>query len=191
MAGGCAVTTEKLTGEETDSGGPGFATVMVLLPAVATSLAVIAAVSRELDTKVVLRFEPFHCTTAFESKFTPETVSENPACPATALEGLREVISGTDVEMVKVSAFEVPPPGEGLKTVICTVPGLVMSPLEMLAVNCELLTKVVVRPAPFHWIVEPEMKLDPFTVKVKAAPPAGVLVGESELMLGTGLFWVV
>ena len=34
--------------------------------------------------------------------------------------------------------------------------------------------------------VEPEMKFDPFTVKVKAAPPAVALVGEIEVMLGTG-----
>ena len=34
--------------------------------------------------------------------------------------------------------------------------------------------------------VEPEMKFDPFTVKVKAAAPAVALVGEIEVRFGTG-----
>lgn len=46
---------------------------------------------------------------------------------------------------------------------------------------------MLIRLLPFHWTVELEMKLLPFTVRVKAAPPALTDVGESEEIDGTGL----
>jgi hypothetical protein len=39
----------------------------------------------------------------------------------------------------------------------------------------------------FHCTVEVEMKFVPVTVSVKDGPPAVVLAGESELIVGTGL----
>ena len=44
------------------------------------------------------------------------------------------------LEMVSVSAFDVPPPGEGLVTVICEVPGVVISVGGMAAVSWVALT---------------------------------------------------
>src|SRR3989338_4433394 len=90
--------------------------------------------------------------------------------------------------MVKVSAVEVPPPGVALNTVTKADPALAMSAARMAAVSCPLLTKVVVRLDPFQRTTEPVTKFEPFTVSVKAAPPALALVGESELTAGTGLF---
>ena len=46
---------------------------------------------------------------------------------------------------------------------------------------------MLIRLLPFHWTVELEMKLLPFTVRLKAAPPALTDVGESEEIDGTGL----
>jgi hypothetical protein len=56
----------------------------------------------------------------------------------------------------------------------------------MAAINCELLIYAVVRAEPFHFTAEPEMNLDPVTVRVTARVPADALVGEIELMPGTG-----
>lgn len=52
------------------------------------------------------------------------------------------------------------------------------------------LTKVVVFAAPLNFTTEVETKFVPLTVSVNAAPPAVALVGESEVIVGTGLFTV-
>jgi hypothetical protein len=50
-----------------------------------------------------------------------------------------------------------------------------------------LLTKVVGRSVPFHRTTELATKLEPNTVKAKAAPPTVVLVSERVVIAGTGL----
>jgi len=45
---------------------------------------------------------------------------------------------------------------------------------------------VVVRLLPFHTTVELEIKLEPFTVRVKASAPAGAPMGAIEETLGVG-----
>ena len=50
-----------------------------------------------------------------------------------------------------------------------------------------MLTNVVVRLEPFHSTTDVFTKFDPFTVKVNAAPPNGVLLGDSEVVAGAGL----
>jgi hypothetical protein len=89
--------------------------------------------------------------------------------------------------MVKGELAEVPPPGAGLKTATWAVPADVMSAAVTAACNCVALTNVVVRFAPFHWTTELLMNPLPLTVSVKAAPPAVALVGEIEVIAGTGL----
>lgn len=44
---------------------------------------------------------------------------------------------------------------------------------------------------PFHRTTEPLMKLLPVTVRVKPADPANALLGEIEILVGTGLLVVV
>jgi hypothetical protein len=64
-------------------------------------------------------------------------------------------------EIVKLTAFEDPPPGEGLLTVMLAVPDETISLAEIEAVRLVALLKVVGRSDPFHRTVAPETKLDP------------------------------
>jgi hypothetical protein len=56
------------------------------------------------------------------------------------------------------------------------------------AVSCEGLTNVVVAAVPLKFTADVETKFVPFTVSVKAAPPAVAVVGESDVIAGRGLF---
>jgi hypothetical protein len=57
-------------------------------------------------------------------------------------------------------------------------------------VSCVGLTKVVVPAVPLKLTTEEETKFVPFTVSVKAAPPATALAGESDAIVGRGLLTV-
>src|SRR5712691_4962441 len=141
------------------------------------------------ETNVVVRLTPFHRTIDPTTKFVPFTVSVNAGPPAGADAGLSPVVVGSGLgaeEMVKVCAFDVPPPGAGLNTVTDAVPIVAMSPLGIDAVNRADETNIVVRLAPFHRTTDPLMKFVPFTVSVNAAPPAGADVGFSPVVIGTG-----
>lgn len=89
--------------------------------------------------------------------------------------------------MLKVLALEVPPPGVGLVTVTWGVPAVERFEAGTEAVKLVLLTKLVVSAVPAQFTTEPETKFVPVTVRVKDAPSASVLSGESEVMLGSGL----
>jgi hypothetical protein len=84
-----------------------------------------------------------------------------------------------DVVIGKKTALEPPPPGLGFTTVIEAVLAVAMSELGTVAVNCELLTKVVVRALPFQFTTEPDTKPVPFTVSVNPAPPGAIASGTS------------
>ncbi len=93
--------------------------------------------------------------------------------------------------MVKVIALEVPPPGALLRTVTLAVPPVAMSAALMLAVNWVLDTYVVARFDPFQRTVDaPLIKPVPFTVRVKAGPPAVADAGLKLVMVGRGLLIV-
>ncbi len=115
--------------------GAGLNTVTWAVPAVAMSAAVIAAVNWVEETKVVVRFDPFHRTTEPATKLLPLTVSVKAGPPAVAEEGLRLVVVGTGLLIVKVRAPEVPPPGVGLNTVTEAVPAVAMSAAVIAAVS--------------------------------------------------------
>ena len=53
-----------------------------------------------------------------------------------------------------------------------------------------LLTKVVLRLEPLTWTTDPFTNFVPFTVRVKAGPPAKVVLGEMLVSEGTGLLTV-
>ena len=115
---------------------PGFNTVTFTVPAAAISAVAIEAVNWVALTKVVVRLDPPHCTAEPLTKFVPLTVSVNPELPAVVDEGLRLVIVGAAGGLiVKVWAFEVLPPGAGLKTVTLAVPATAMSEADIAAVN--------------------------------------------------------
>jgi len=89
-------------------------------------------------------------------------------------------------EIVKV-AVALNPPGSGFTTVTGTVPAEAISVAEIASSNRVALTNVGVRGWAFHKIVELGRKLFPLTVKVNASPPTSALLGEREVIEGTGL----
>jgi hypothetical protein len=93
----------------------------------------------------------------------------NAALPAVAKAGLR-LDSESGLNIVNVTAFEVAPPG--FCTVTLGVPCEAIRVAVTEAVNWLALMNVVGTEVPFHITVAPDTKLDPFTVRVNAAPPA-------------------
>jgi hypothetical protein len=164
------------------------------VPAVWISPAGTCAVSLMLLTNVVDNFAPFHSTAEPAApplmKLVPLTVSVKLGPPIVALFGTMEVIVGTGLLMSNVSEPDVPPPGPPLNTVTAAVPALLISVASIWAVIFVLLTNVVVRADPFHFTSEPLTKFEPFTVSVKAGPPAMALVGTREVATGTGFLTV-
>jgi hypothetical protein len=92
---------------------------------------------------------------------------------------------------VNVWPFDIPPPGEGLRTVMLKVPAVVRSLAGIDAVNCVELTNVVVVAEPLNCTTELLLKLVPFTVRVNVAEPTFLLVGEMLVVVGTGLLAMI
>jgi hypothetical protein len=94
------------------------------------------------------------------------------------------VITGV-APIVNVFAFDVPP--HEVTTVTEAVPAVATRAAGTAAVSCVAETNVVASTVAFHFTVEPETKLVPFTVSVNCGSPAVVQVGLSELIVGTAL----
>ena len=171
--------------------GAGFTTVTDAVPAFATRAAVTVAVSCVEETNVVVKAVPFQRTDEVATKLVPFTVRVNCGDPARHELGLIELVVGTGLLMVNVTAFDVPPPGAGFTTVTDAVPALAIRAAGTVAVSRVALTNVVVSAVPFQFTVEPETKLVPFTVNVNCAPPAVAEVGLIEVIVGTGLLMVM
>jgi hypothetical protein len=124
----------------------GLTTAMDSVPAEAMSLAGIAAVSWAALTNVVVRFEPLTWTVAPLTKFEPLAVSVKAGPPAVAVVGEMLVSDGAAFVTLKVNDPDVPLPG--VFTVMEREPAVLVSLAVNVAVNCVLLTKVVVRLAP-------------------------------------------
>jgi hypothetical protein len=92
---------------------------------------------------------------------------------------------------VNASTFDVPPPGAGVDTVTCGEPAVAMSVAEIIAWSRVAFTKVVGRPAPFHWTTDAGAKSVPVTVNVKPGPPAFALDGDSMPRMGAGFGLIV
>jgi hypothetical protein len=86
----------------------------------------------------------------------------------------------------KFWAFEVPPPGDGVKTVTAVTAGVAISLPGIEAVSSVLLTKVVGRGEPFQRTSDVIAKPVPITDRVKAGPPAGVDAGLRRVTVGLG-----
>ena len=167
--------------------GAGLKTVTFAVPAVATSLAGMAASNRVLETKVVGRSLPFQRTFALLTKFVPVMVRVKPPLPATAVAGLMLLIVGDGLVMVNVAAPDSPPPGAGLKTVTFAVPAVTISLAGMAASNRVLETKVVRRSLPFQRTTEPLTKFVPVMVRVNPPLPATAVAGLMVVIVGAGL----
>src|SRR3990170_3880250 len=177
---GAGPHTSKFMALETPPSG--LSTVTGTVAGVAMSAAVIFARNWVADTKVVVRSAPFHRTFAPETKLLPLTVRVKAAPPAVAEEGLRPVTVGAGPHTTKFMALETPP--SGLSTVTGTVAGAAMSAAVIFARNWVADTKVVVRSEPFQRTLAPETKLLPYTVRVKAGPPAVATEGLRSATVG-------
>jgi hypothetical protein len=158
---------------------------MESVPPTAISLAGMVAVIDELETNVVTSATPLKSMVDDAVKFVPVTVIVKLFPPAVVDVGLIDAAVGTGLRMVRVCAFEVPPPGAGLTTVIEAVPAAATSAAVITAVTCVYDTKVVVLGEPLISTTEDESKPVPLTVNVNCAPPAVVDVGEMETVVGT------
>jgi hypothetical protein len=92
---GLAAAIVNGTALEVPPPGAGLTTVTEAVPAAATSAPLMEAVSCEALTKAVLRALPFQLTADEETKLDPVSVKVNPAAPAVALAGDKEVRVGT------------------------------------------------------------------------------------------------
>lgn len=75
-------------------------------------------------------------------------------------------------------------------TVTLKVPTLALSAAVTAIVTCVELTNVTVLTLPLNAPVVPLTKFVPLMVSVNAAPSAVALLGERELIVGTGLLMV-
>ncbi len=130
---------------------------------------------------------PFQRMELVETKLVPTTLSLNVPLPTVTDAGLSDVSVGTGLSTVKTSAFEAPPPGAGLPTVIAGVPPARISALGTVALILVEEAYVVASALPFQRTVEAGRKDPPATVRVKLALPAALLVGEMKTILGVGL----
>src|SRR5712692_10278218 len=134
---------------------------------------------------------PLKRTTELRRKFVPVIVRVKPVPPAKALEGEREAIVGPGVGVtVKVTGAELTPPeplGLGLNTVTGKVPSVEVSVARIVVANSVALRNRVTLSFPLTRTTELGRKFVPVTVRVKPAPPAKVLEGEREAIVGGGV----
>lgn len=165
--------------------GVGLVTVTLNVPEPVRSEAGITAVSWLAETYDVALALPLKLTTEPGMKLFPLMVSEMAELPAGIDAGEREVITGTTLPTVKVTAFEVPPPVVGLLTVMLKVPTEVRSDAGMNTFNWVGETYPVDRAKPLKYAVELGSKLVPLMVMVNAEPPTVPEAGEMLVMAGT------
>lgn len=91
---------------------------------------------------------------------------------------------------MKVCALEVPPPGVGLVTVMLYVPAVIRSDAGIEAVSLIEELYVVVLGEPAKFTTEVGTKFVPFTVRLNVELPEVLVVGEMEVVVGTGLLTV-
>jgi len=167
-------------------------TVTFTVPAVTISAAGIVTTICVLvtDEGVIAGLEPKFMV-APAAKPVPAKLSVNPVPPTVAVAGVIDVSVGAETGLiVNDTEPDVPPPGAGFVTVTVAVPAVAISAEAIAAVSCVALTNVVVLAAPLNFTADVDTKPVPFTVRVKAAPPAVALVGESEVTVGAGLLMV-
>jgi hypothetical protein len=137
---------------------------------------------------VVVRFEPFTCTTEPETKLLPVTVNVNPGLPAAALVG--DMLANEGSGLLTTSDTEAVVEPSGFITPTARLPAVAMSLDGMAAVSCVALTNVVVRFEPFTWTTDPLTKFEPLAVSVNADPPAVAVLGEMLVSDGAVLLTV-
>src|SRR5215470_10185970 len=166
-----------------------FATWTATAPWVTTSVASSAILTCVVESTITVRAWLPTVAVAPAANPAPVAVRMKAPLPAVTLAGLRLLMLGVGLTLATVSgrAPDVPPPGAGVDTVMLGVPATAISLAGMAAVSCVDETNVVVRPAPLTWTIELFVKLEHVTVRVKAAPPAGAVVGLMLDRTGAGV----
>src|SRR5579871_2079435 len=85
--------------------------------------------------------------------------------------------------MVNASAFEAPPPLDGLNTSTSAIPTFAVS-AEICAVRCVASTTLLVRFTPFQRRVDPFQKFAPVTESESPLLPAFAVLGVSAVRVG-------
>jgi len=116
--------------------GVGLWTVMLKVPGVLISEALMVAFNWPEDTKDVNLGEPLKFTVELELKLAPLTVNVNAPPPAATDDGEIDIVAGVKLPTVNDWALEVPPLGLELVTVTLNVPVVVRSEDGIDAVNC-------------------------------------------------------
>ena len=159
-------------------------TVTVAVPGEMIRAASTEAVNLPTFTKVVGSGVSFHRMVELAVNAEPFTVRVKAAPPACAVDGARLVIVGVGgAVMVKGDPLEVMP---FALTVTVAVPTEVMRLAPTDAVSLPAFTKLVGNGASFHKTVELAANAEPFTVRVKAAPPACAVDGARLVIVGAG-----
>jgi hypothetical protein len=163
----------------------GLVTEMLIVTGLTTSedkigVVICVELTNVADLDALLKFtvEPL-------TKFVPLIVNGNSGEPATTMDGTIEEIAGGGRTTAKLDSAT-PPAGPGVDTRTRTGPAVAIADPGMAAVSCEALMKMVCSVWPPKLIVELEIKLLPFTVSVKEPLPSISLVGEMEVIAGTG-----
>jgi hypothetical protein len=133
--GFAAAVTVNVAAADVPPPGARFVTVTEGVPAVATSIGRIVAVSCVEFTNVVTATSPLNVTRDPFTKFVPFTVNVNDAEPAAIVFGDNELIVGTGLFIWNVRADDVPPPGPGFVTVTDGAPAVVISVARIAAVT--------------------------------------------------------
>ena len=110
MTGADGTVMVNVTALDVPPPGGGFTTVTEAVPGDATCAAVTVAVSCVEETKAVVNAVPFQRTVEVVTKLVPFTVMVKPdEHPAGYELGLRDVIVGTGLLMLNVTAFDCEP----------------------------------------------------------------------------------
>ena len=124
---GTGLFTVKVAEFDVPPPGVGLVTVTGKVPAVVTSVDRIVAETCVEFWNEVARATPLKFTVEVETKLVPVTVRVNAPEPAKVFVGAMVVIVGTGLlapVIVKVTEFDVPPPGAGVTTVTAGVPAI-------------------------------------------------------------------
>ena len=136
---------------------------------------------------------PLNETDEVEMKFVPFTVSRFPVgkTPTAVPEGESELIVGSGfcaAVIVKLTAVEAPPPGNGLTTTTCAEPAVAICWAVTEMESCvEVALNAVVCAALFQYTTDVEMKPVPEIFNVNPGPPAVALDGKRLMIAGVSL----
>jgi hypothetical protein len=174
----------KVAAAETPPPGTGLATVTFTEPALARSAAVNAMVSWVALCTVVGRGLPANEAMELCRNPVPVTTTLRAPLPAVTDGGESEVIEGTGLSTTTLGLLEPEVCPSGLATEIAKEPPIAAREAGTTAFSSVALTYVVARLVAFQEAALPETKPLPLICRAKAAEPAGMVAGATEVIAG-------